>query len=63
MIPKQETIKSSLLDTVINFGVQVLRTFHCIIHHFLLSVWELRDKRSFINLQFLPESLGAMLEY
>ena len=25
--------------------------------------WELRDKRSLKNLQFWPESLGAMLEY
>ena len=25
--------------------------------------WELRDKRNFKNLQFWPESLGAMLEY
>ena len=25
--------------------------------------WELRDKRNLKNLQFLPESLGAMLEY
>ena len=25
--------------------------------------WELRDKRNFNNLQFWPESLGAMLEY
>ena len=25
--------------------------------------WELRDKRKFKNLQFWPESLGAMLEY
>ena len=26
-------------------------------------LWELRDKRTLKNLQFLPESLGAMLEY
>ena len=25
--------------------------------------WELEDKRNLENLQFLPESLGAMLEY
>ena len=25
--------------------------------------WELRDKRNLKNLQFLPESLVAMLEY
>ena len=25
--------------------------------------WELRDKRNLENLHFLPESLGAMLEY
>ena len=25
--------------------------------------WDLRDKRNLKNLQFLPESLGAMLEY
>ena len=25
--------------------------------------WELRDKKNFKNLQFWPESLGAMLEY
>jgi len=25
--------------------------------------WELRDKRNFKNLQFWPQSLGAMLEY
>ena len=25
--------------------------------------WELRDKRNLKNLQFLPESLGAVLEY
>ena len=25
--------------------------------------WELRDQRNLKNLQFLPESLGAMLEY
>ena len=27
------------------------------------SLWELRDKINLESLQFLPESLGAMLEY
>ena len=30
---------------------------------YLSLFWELRDKRNLKNLQFWPESLGAMLEY
>ena len=49
--------------------LRLFRSFHDkLLYLVLFSLypslfWELKDKRSFKNLQFRPDSLGAMLEY
>ena len=44
-------------------GFQVKRLYLVLFLLYLSLLWELRDKRNLKNLQFWPESLGAMLEY
>ena len=44
-------------------GFQVKLLYLVLFSLYLSLLWELRDKRTLKNLQFLPESLGAMLEY
>ena len=44
-------------------GFQVKLLYLVLFSLYLSLLWELRDKRTLTNLQFLPESLGAMLEY
>ena len=44
-------------------GFQVKLLYLVLFLLFLSLLWELRDKRNLKNLQFWPESLGAMLEY
>ena len=44
-------------------GFQVKLLYLVLLSLYPSLFWELRDKRNLKNLQFLPESLGAMLEY
>ena len=44
-------------------GFQVKPLYLVLFSLYLSLFWELRDKGNLKNLQFLPESLGAMLEY
>ena len=44
-------------------GFQVKRLYLVLFSLYPSLFWELRDKRNLKNLQFWPESLGAMLEY
>ena len=44
-------------------GFQVKLLYLVLLSLYPSLFWELRDKGNLKNLQFLPESLGAMLEY
>ena len=44
-------------------GFRVKRLYLVLFSLYLSLFWELRDKRNLKNLQFWPESLGAMIEY
>ena len=44
-------------------GFQVKLLYLVLFLSYVSLLWELRDKRNLKNLQFWPESLGAMLEY
>ena len=45
------------------WGFQVKLLYLVLFSLYSSLFWELRDKRNLKNLQFWPESLGAMLEY